>query len=293
MPNETRQPRQPQRASALSQALKAFAEQESAVAGGTYDVEIEDDSVRCGERGQYRLRVANTLALRLRAWRLTYEVYQSKGYARADAQGLWFGPYDAHPETITLLAETDGVPTATMSLVFDSTRRLPADELYAEEIDAFRARGRTLCELVSLVSLEEGLQGAELMKYLFKLAYIAAHHLEGASDLFITVNPRHAPFYERLLLFARLGSEVPCPKVNDAPAVLLHMDLVAAWDLYRERFEHKPPARNLYRFFLYKACELRAWLAAQRRPLDVAELDRDHPALGRRLRRNALAEVQA
>ncbi len=253
-------------------------------APAAYPVSIQSDGIRCGENGIYRLRVANTLELRLRAWRLAYQIYRLKGFAAFNPQELWCGPHDALPRTITLLAEKSGLPVATLSLVFDSGRKIPADDVFGLEIDRFRARGRRLCEIVSLVSLEEGMKGIELIKYLFKAAYIAAHGLEHASDLLITVNPRHAPFYEHKLLFQRVGTEAVYPKLNNAPAVLMLLNLATAQERYRARYDTQPPARNLYRFFLSKAPEVGSWIRTQRRPLDQDELGRGHSELSRRLR---------
>jgi hypothetical protein len=41
----------------------------------------------------------------------------------------------------------------------------------------------------------------------------------------ITVNPSHATFYERMILFERIGGERSLGSVCEAPAVLLRLDL--------------------------------------------------------------------
>ena len=43
--------------------------------------------------------------------------------------------------------------------------------------------------------------------------------------MIIEVHPRHAGFYKRMLGFTEIGGEKACPRVNDAPAVLLHLDM--------------------------------------------------------------------
>ena len=44
-------------------------------------------------------------------------------------------------------------------------------------------------------------------------------------DFIIEVNPRHESFYLRRLCFARIAGERPCPRVGNAPAVLLRLDM--------------------------------------------------------------------
>ncbi|HOX06003.1 MAG TPA: radical SAM protein [Planctomycetota bacterium] len=260
--------------SRLTEALRNLEEQDGHTSAG----------YRFGADGAYSIRVAASAEDRRKAWRLAYRVYRGKDYAGPNAQELWYGLHDALPGTTTLLVErqepagssrTQSVPVAALTLVFDSPLGLPADELYRSELDGLRAGGRKLCEIVSLVSIETDLRrGAEIMKHLFKLAYLVAHHLEGATDFLITVNPRHVSFYKRMLLMTEAGPERAYAKVGGAPAVLLGLDLVAAWETYREHFGHLDGDRNLYRFFLDRAGELREWLRGARRPLDEASLRR-------------------
>lgn len=266
------------RVSALSQALRAIREEEiPAKAADEFGMHVGSRAVRFGSGLEYSVRVADTLDLRRRAWRLTYECYHKKGYAGERDGGLWFGPHDVREETLTLLCERRGRAVAALTLVFDSPWRLPADELYAAELDALRARGRRVCELVSLVSVEEGLRGAEVVMYLFKFAYLAARKLENATDFVVTVNPRHAPYYVNALLFGQAGGEVPCPKVGGAPAVLLGLDLVNAEEAYRARYDALPGRRNRYRFFLHEAEALTDWIGERRRPMTAVEIDRCFP----------------
>ena len=275
-----------------------------------------------GPAGDYRIRVASDIEDRLKAWRLVYQVYLEKEYATPNAQGLWYGAHDAHPGTTTLLVErtvegggwkvegrgldrpdqppptstlhpqpsTATIPVATLTLVFDSPLGLPADGVYGPELSRLRAAGRRPCEIVSLVSAEpEPRRGMEIMKHLFKLAYLAARRLTDATDFLITVNPRHVSFYRRILLMNELGSERAYDKVGGAPAVLLHLDLLAAEERYRERYGDGPG--SFYRFFVDPETEPEtlAMLSASRRPLDEDSLRRffvmDRPLLA-----GALAE---
>ncbi|MBA4387678.1 MAG: hypothetical protein C0404_06830 [Verrucomicrobia bacterium] len=188
-----------------------------------------------GNDGRYEISIANTLAQRKRAWRMVYQSYLEKGYAAANSEELWYGLFDAMPQTTTLLVSRNGEDIATATVVFDSELGLPADELYANELNECRMMGRRLCEVVSLVSNETDHRACvEVLKHLFKLALFIASKLVDATDFVITVNPHHASYYEKKLLFRRRGDEKSYSKVGGAPAVLLLLDLVTLADRYMD-----------------------------------------------------------
>ncbi len=207
------------------------------------------DGYAFGANGQCNVRVASSIEDRKKAWSLVYRMYAEKGYAEPDPEGLWYGPHDTVPEACTLLVERDGDPLATLTVTPDSPLGLAADQLYCDEINELRAAGRKPCEIISLASQEKNLRhGAEIVKHLFKLAYLAASRLMGATDFMITVNPRHVRFYERTLLLKRIGIEKEFGKVGGAPAVLLNLDLTTAEQQYHDHYGDKEG--SFYRFFV-------------------------------------------
>ena len=151
---------------------------------------------------------------------------------------MWLGIFDALPETTTLLVErTDtGAAVGALTVVFDSPMGLPADELYRPELDALRASGRKLSEIISLGVAEEAGAGSEILVKLFNFVYLLSKKVRGATDFMITVNPRHVRFYERTLLFGAAGPERSYDKVGGAPALLLRLDLDVPEE--RVRLEH-------------------------------------------------------
>jgi hypothetical protein len=130
---------------------------------------------------------------------------------------------------------------------------LPADGLYGPELDDLRANGRRLCEICSLAVAAEGNEGRIVLSELFSHLSTYAREVKEATDMVITVNPRHTGFYRRTLLFEELGPERCYDKVGGAPAVLQRLDL----DLQRKAItrEHRPQpegrrrSRVFYRFF--------------------------------------------
>ncbi len=220
-----------------------------------------------GPGGEYRLSVAASIEARRKAWALVHDVYEQKGYVPANSPGLWYGYHDSLPDTTTFLVKRGDDVVATLTTVFDGLIGLPADELYEDTLDEMRLAGRQLCEISSLVCTERR-GGSEILMHLFRAAYTTARHLEGASDFVVTVNPHHRLYYERALLFERVGEEKTYSKVAGAPAVLLRLDLKNATERYREAYGNCAGPRNLHAFFEGNVAGLCRWLSRRRAPLD-------------------------
>ncbi|GMV83181.1 MAG: hypothetical protein AMXMBFR7_43650 [Planctomycetota bacterium] len=262
------------RPTALSQALRAIAYPDTVPPLAQKCPDFTQDGLALCDDPHYLLRVAGRVEDRARAWALAYRVYLGKGYARESEMGLWYGLHDALPDTVTFLVDRRREAVSALTLVFDSPLGLPADGLFAQEIDALRASCRRPCELVSLVSTEtDRCRGSELVRQLFRLAHRAAE--QDADDFLITVNPRHAPFYIRKLLFERIGPDRAYEKVNGAPATPLRLDLRTARERYRAAYAGRPDGDDLYHFFCgAHERPMAAWIAARRRPLEPYALQR-------------------
>lgn len=224
---------------------------------------LTGNKYRFGRDGEYEITIARTLEDRKRAWTMVYRAYLEKGYAKPDQDKLWYGMYDALPQTTTFIVTRDGKDVATVTTVFDSEVGLPADQLYRDEMDLLRNRGRRLCEVISLACEEtDRRRGIEVLKHLFKVGLHMACKLVDATDFVITVNPHHAAYYERKLLFRRRGEVRSYGKVNGAPAVLLVLDLLAASDSY---MEHYGPAEGSiwHHFFEPKTVSETVWFLAE------------------------------
>ena len=191
---------------------------------------------------------------RRKAYRLVYDLYVEKEYAQAHPSRLWLSIFDALPETATLLVErvSDGAAVGALTVIFDSPIGLPADSVYGAELDALRASGRKLSEIVSL-GVAEGLDGGpQVLVQLYVYGSLIARRLRGATDFVVTVNPRHAFFYRRKLLFSDAGPERSYEKVGGAPALLLRLDFEDQLRAMRAcrgpEAATSPLARTPYRF---------------------------------------------
>ena len=140
----------------------------------------------------------------------------------------WRG-YETHastvnhaPNNICLSVFSAEHAIGTLTLGIDSAEGLAAGAMYPYEIAQLRAEGRVLCEITKL-AVDQSISSRTVLASLFHIAYIHAQHLNGCTDILIEVNPRHVPFYQRMLGFRQVGNERQCPRVK-APAVLLRLE---------------------------------------------------------------------
>lgn len=183
--------------------------------------------------------------------KLVTRMYRSRGYLVAD-DGC--RPSVSDRGTVTLEALSGRTTIGTLTVNLGQRRRLNAETLYAEEIAPYRQPGRRLCEFNRL-ALHMDETSKEVLAAIFHVGVVFAAKIFGASDLFIEVNPRHAPFYRRKIGFALAGEERVCPRV-DAPAVLLHKDLaVCTEELARLGGVRTPDNKSFYAFALTPAEE--------------------------------------
>lgn len=140
----------------------------------------------------------------------------------------WRG-YETHsstvhhaPNNICLSVFSAEHAIGTLTLGIDSAEGLTASAMYPCEIEQLRSQGRILCEITKL-AVDPSISSRNVLASLFHIAYIHARHLNGCTDILIEVNPRHVPFYQRMLGFRQLGDERQCPRVK-APAVLLRLE---------------------------------------------------------------------
>lgn len=199
----------------------------------------DDDASR-----QFTIRAADSDGQRSSASILINKMYATRGYRSS------FLPAEKTPERITLVATDDDMTIGTLTIGFDSQNGLLADQLFSDETDTLRQRGRSVCEFIKL-AIDSSVRSRLVLASLFHVAFICAHSLRRTDNVVIEVNPRHVRYYERMLGFVAAGPERLNPRV-DAPAVLLNLDLSHA-DRQIRKFGGQPEyalvERSLYPYF--------------------------------------------
>jgi hypothetical protein len=157
------------------------------------------------------------------ARRLLHDEYVARGYMKPAPGGVRIGFHHALPATHVYVGRDAGRVVATIALIPDTVHGLPCDALYPWELAAMRARGERLAE-VSAFAIDPRYRstGREAVRALVHAVAAAATRF---TTLCITVNPRHARFYEARLGFERFGPVKACGAVDGAPAVPLRLDV--------------------------------------------------------------------
>ncbi len=151
--------------------------------------------------------------------------YQTRGYDSPDAPLCRFTPFHILPSTTTFVAKDGARIVATFSLVADTRLLgLPMESIFAPEVDSLRREGRRLGEVTSLA--DRDLSPREFLPvFMALIRFMLQYHLRQGGDTWaLTVNPRHAGFYRKVMGAIQVGSRQSYPSVNDHPAEAYYFD---------------------------------------------------------------------
>jgi hypothetical protein len=172
----------------------------------------------------YKYEIANTVNEVSAALDLVSRIYVAAGYFKAGETNS-FGHHVNGTNSRTMTAHVHSKLFATISLVLDGQQGVPMDQLYKEELDGLRTRGRIAemtqyavdhTVLESAISSTNPITRMTASLPLLKLALNEAlsHQVEYVC---IAINPKHVSFYDRLG-FQKIGELKVYPSVNNAPA---------------------------------------------------------------------------
>jgi hypothetical protein len=164
----------------------------------------------------FDIHLAATEAGRQSASTLVNRLYGARGYGQSHQVVA-----DAH--RLTLTASSLGRMLGTVTLGRDAPEGLLADEVFKDELDAYRQTGARVCEVTKL-GVDPGNHSQMALASLFHIVYLYAHKVFQCTDMFIEVNPRHRRFYQSMLGFHEEAEVRVNPRVN-APACLLRANL--------------------------------------------------------------------
>lgn len=160
------------------------------------------------------------------SFRLVYRSYLQRGYVVPSPTEIRLGLHNILPAAATFVGIIEDTVIATVSLVPDSPMGLPMDGIYHDEADELRQQGRRLTEVTMLADRRMEIKRTlPMLLSLMKLVFDYAQLVLKANDLCITINPRHAAFYERYLLFEDLGPERSYDTVQGHPALAKRLNL--------------------------------------------------------------------
>lgn len=209
--------------------------QEQSEGSDAHELEVDERT--------FQIRLANTETVRSNASSLIQRMYASRGYTVNN-------PLQENPHRVTMTISEENKVIGTITLGIDSPSGILADEIFKDEVDAYRARGRRVCELTKL-AFDPTTRSKIALASLFHIIFIYLRRVQKCTDIFIEVNPRHRRFYERMLGFKKHGPKKMNPRVN-APAYLLCVET----DYVEEQIQkmggtssHDNAEKSLYPYF--------------------------------------------
>ena len=171
---------------------------------------------------------AQTLAEVVDAWTLVYRSYLQAGLIRSNPWRLHTVPQAIQPRAAVICGRIGELMVSTISGYVDQPdgAGLPLDAVYPDQLAELRREGRQLLEIGLFADRREHIERSieALLELMRRVTYFGV--TLGCTDGVVGVHPRHAPFYERLLGFERIGEEKTYSLVKDNPVVLLRLD----WD---------------------------------------------------------------
>jgi hypothetical protein len=177
-------------------------------------------------------QVAQNLKERMSAFGLVYDKYLSKGLIQPNEYRLRVTPYHLLPTTNVYIAKLGEQVICTVSLIGDGELGLPMETIYADEVRAAQDAGLSVGEVSCLAT--RGISKRTFLPVFLKLVRLMAQQARanGMDQFLISIHPRHAKFYERLMGFEQIGPVRQYPSVCNALAVPLCLDF-ARVDLER------------------------------------------------------------
>ncbi|PCJ58638.1 MAG: hypothetical protein COA79_12830 [Planctomycetota bacterium] len=236
--------------------------------------EVVDNSVLfCDRKNNLEFGIANNAADRIQAYRLVYNLYVEKEFAKPDKIKMWKSLFDAHKDTVTFIAKQKSKVVGAITIVIDSKMGLPADNLFQEDIQSLRNSKKNPAEIISL-AIDNSIKGAQnILIKLFNYVYISGRSLYGASNLIITINPRHVFYYKKKLLFNQMGAIKTYDKVGGADAVLLTLDYSKTDLILNKTRKEEFKTNTVYPFFINHEEEISALekIKSEIKPMSSAE----------------------
>ena len=157
----------------------------------------------------------------------------------------WVPPSCAGPFFAAYLKDSEG-PASCAALI---EKNLPSERVFTEEIRRIRKWFRRKPAEVTFLATKPDLRARNTIFHLFKAIYRYALSRK-ITDLLVGINPKHADFYEKVLLFERLGPRREHPFLPGLSVVLEHLDLKKAKERYFRVYGAFPREFNLYHFFI-------------------------------------------
>lgn len=172
------------------------------------------------------MKVSETKEERAAAFELVHRLYYRTGLTADNSMGMRVMKHHLLDTTDVMVFKRDDQVEFTVTLVRDGLHGLPADSLFADQIDSMRAEGLHVAEVSCMASNcddENKKQRFETLVKMMSLTSQAARR-RGVDRLLLAVHPRHAKIYQRLFGCVACSGVQAYAAVEGSPAVLCMHD---------------------------------------------------------------------
>ncbi len=184
------------------------------------------------------------------AFHLVYKSYLARHYITPNKAETRLSLFNAVPQAMTFVGAYEDSVVATVSLIPDTPAGLPMEAIYHPELQQLRDQNCTVSEVTMLADRRVEIRRTlPMLLALMKLVFDYAVLMLRATDICITINPRHSDFYSRYLLFTELAGVRSYPSVRNNPAVARRLDLTTIRERCQEHdillrifFQERTPA---------------------------------------------------
>ncbi|PCJ59503.1 MAG: hypothetical protein COA79_10680 [Planctomycetota bacterium] len=161
-----------------------------------------------------------------KAYELVYENYIEKEFCKLNIHKMRIFLFDSLPTTRTFIAKDNDEVLATATLVFDSPIGLPSEGIFKDRLDQLRKEKNKLCEISKLSTRRDlGIKAINILANLFRSCWLYARDINPHSHFCIMVEPQNEKFYLKTFFFENNTPLRLDPKANEAPSMLLEMEL--------------------------------------------------------------------
>lgn len=164
-------------------------------------------------------KIAVTKTEKLSACHLAFQEYTKKGYIQNSENNHLVLDYDAFSKTIVINAMCGKKLAGTITLT--DPKQMPCLELFKDAVTSLGLEA----EVSRFAVADEFKNNKGVLNTLFDLILTISIRVFCYNKLYIEVNPRHTGFYQKFLDFQVVSDVVQCSRVNNAPAVLMYLDL--------------------------------------------------------------------
>lgn len=200
---------------------------------------------------KFRFKIANSQNELTEAYKILYQSYVDLGYSKEISSQMRIVKYFALPTTTTLIALYENRVVGTISIVRRSVFGVPMESEF--DLTELVEKNEVFAEISSLAIDSEFRQNrGALFLPLLKFFWEYVENYMNLDSIVITVNPSMTDFYEAFLSFSRLKKATISNYsfANGNPGVGLYLNVRDARKLFMALYDHKPPEKNLFRYFI-------------------------------------------